>query len=238
MKIEIWSDIACPFCYIGKRKLDKALSLFQDKDKVELIWHSYELNPSLPHNGIGKSFYQYFSEQHGVSIDEAKQSLKKTKELASEVGLKYNYDNLIATNTKDALRLVKLAQKQGLATEMEEILFEAYFTKGLNVGDQSTLVTLGVQVGLQESEVKQMLDSSLFVDEVDRDVEYSDNELNLEYIPFYIFNSNRIVQGSISSEDYLDVLNKSFSEWEKGEVSSDKKDIVSGQSCSIDGHCS
>lgn len=238
MKIEIWSDIACPFCYIGKRKLDKALSQFSNKDKVELVWHSYELNPSLPKEGIGKSFYEYFSENHGVSIDEAKQSLQNTKRLADEVGLQYNYDNLVVTNTKDALRLVKLAKKQGLATEMEEVLFDAYFVKGLNIGDRATLITLGVKVGLNENEITQMLDSSLFANEVDKDVEYCDNELNLEYIPFYIFNSNRIVQGSISSEDYLDILNKSFSEWEKGEINSDKKDVVSGQSCSIDGHCS
>lgn len=238
MKIEIWSDIACPYCYIGKRKLENALAQFPNRDKVELEWHSYELNTALPKEALQESFYAYFSKTHGVSQDEAKNSSRKIISLAEEVGLHYNFDKLVVANTADALRLVKLANRIGKATEAEEILFEAYFINGQDVSNRKNLIGWGVQLGLKEDEVMRMLDSDQFIDDIRKDIDYSEYELNLEYIPFYLFNNKQIVQGSIASEDYLKVLNEAYAEWEKDGVSEGKGNVISGQSCSIDGHCS
>lgn len=240
MKIEIWSDIACPFCYIGKRKLEKALSQFSNKDNVELVWHSYELDPSLPKEAYKLGMYNYFSEKYGVSVDEARTTMAKTAAIAKEVGLDYDFENLIVANTSDALRLVKLAKEQRLATEAEEVLFEAYFVKGLDISDRKTLVRLGISIGLKEEDIVSLLDSDNYLDEIKQDIEYSENTLNLEYIPFYLFNNKEMVEGSIEIEDYLKVLIKSYKEWEQGGESSgvDKGDMISGQSCSIDGVCS
>lgn len=239
MKIDIWSDIACPFCYIGKRKLEMALSQFPHKDKVELVWHSYELDPGLPKEALESKIYGYFSMKYNVSENEARETMQRTASLAKEVGLEFDYENLIVANTSDALRLIKLAKEYGLATEAEEILFDAYFVKGMDVSDKETLVRLGVLIGLKDEVVIGMLDSDRYYSEIKEDIEYSENVLNLEYIPFYLFNNKEIVQGSIAVEDYLSVLTKSYDDWVKNGVASEAdKDIISGQSCSIDGVCS
>lgn len=238
MKIEIWSDIACPYCYIGKRKLENALDKFANKNEVELVWHSYELNPKLPKKALDESFYTYFARTHGISETEAKENMSKVVKLAKEVGLDYNFEKLIVANTSDALRLVKLAKTIDSATEAEEILFKSYFVEGQDVSDKGNLITWGKEIGLREDDIIQMLESDRYLDEIKKDIEYSENELNLEYIPFYVFNNKQIVQGSISPEEYLRVLTQSFSEWEKDGISSGRGDVISGQSCSIDGHCS
>lgn len=238
MKIEIWSDIACPYCYIGKRKLEMALDQFPNKDNVELVWHSYELDPNLPKEALESKIYGYFSMKYGMSVNEAHEAMKKTAVLAKEVGLDYDFDNLVVANTSDALRLVKLAKESGLATETEEVLFDAYFVKGKDVSDRSTLIELGTAIGLDKERIISLLDSDKYLAEIKKDIEYSENELNLEYIPFYLFNNKEIVEGSIAVEKYLDILNKSYAEWEQNGVSTGRGEIISGQSCSIDGVCS
>ena len=172
-----------------------------------------------------------------MSEEEARVSEGKVAELAKEVGLNYDFDKLIVANTSDALRLVKLASESALATEAEEILFDAYFVKGLDISNQNVLVQLGTQIGLKETDILSLLSSDKYIADVKKDIEYSENEYDLEYIPFYIFNNKQIVQGSIASEKYLEVLNEAYKEWESG-VSSGNGEIISGQSCSIDGVCS
>ncbi|NDV94478.1 DsbA family oxidoreductase [Dysgonomonas sp. 521] len=238
MKIEIWSDIACPYCYIGKRKLEKALEQFPHSDSVELVWHSYELDPDLPKKATSQSIYSYFAKKYEMTEDEARATQSNVAKLAKEAGLNYDFDNLVVANTSDALRLIKLADESSLATEAEEVLFDAYFIKGLDISDHKVLVRLGVQIGLQEDDIQKMLDSDQYRADIKKDVEFSENELNLEYIPFYLFNNKQIVQGSIPPEEYLKVLNEAYAEWEKDGVSSERGDIISGQSCSIDGVCS
>jgi len=237
MKIEIWSDIACPYCYIGKRKLEKALEQFPHKGNIDLVWHSYELDPELPKEALESKIYGYFADKYNMSVNEAHETMANTAKLAKEVGLNYDFDNLVVANTNDALRLVKLANESGLATETEEILFDAYFVKGLDISDKKTLINLGVQVGLKEADIVSMLDSDKYKVDIEKDIEYSENELNLEYIPFYVFNGEQMVQGSIAPEKYLEVLNEAYQEWETG-ISSGNGEIISGQSCSIDGVCS
>jgi len=240
MKIDIWSDIACPYCYIGKRKLEMALDRFPQKDNVELIWHSYELDPDLPKESLESKIYGYFSMKYGVSVNEAHETMNNTAALAKEVGLNFDYDNLIVANTSDALRMVKLANESNLGTEAEEILFDAYFVKGEDVSDRKTLLKLGTRIGLKENEIISMLDGDKYLADIKKDIEYSENELNLQYIPFYLFNNREMVEGSVPVEDYLDILTRSYAEWEESGVSTEKEKggIISGQSCSIDGVCS
>ncbi len=238
MKIDIWSDIACPFCYIGKRKLDMALSQFPHKENVELVWHSYELDPRLPKQALQESIYTYFAKKYGMTETEARENMDNTARLAKEVDLNYDFDKLIVANTSDALRLIKLAKEYSLATEAEEILFKAYFVEGKNISDPVILSDLGSKIGLKESEIKEMLNSDKYLAEIKQDIEYSENELQLEYIPFYVFNNKQIVQGSIAVENYLKVLHEAYNEWSTNDVSDEKGEVISGQSCSIDGVCS
>ena len=149
IKVEIWSDIACPYCYIGKRKFELALQKFPQAEDVEVIWHSYELNPDLPKAVESAS-------QKQLHFNDANN--KKLQALAAEVGLEYNLDKLYYTNTSDALRLVKLAKEIGKAGEAEEILFKAYFTEGKNVGDRQFLVEVGTSLGLKQQDINEILD--------------------------------------------------------------------------------
>jgi len=238
MKIEIWSDIACPYCYIGKRKLEEALKLFPHTEEIEIVWHSYELNPDLPKAPLGKSIYEFMAEQSGTSIEQQKVNMKKLESLARTTGLEYNFDNLIVTNTSDALRLVKLANLYDLADEMEEILFKAYFTEGKNISDKKILMELGKKAGLNETEITHMLESDLFSNEIKDDIRFSEEKLDLQFIPFYLFNNRDIIQGSLIVEEYTDVLNKSYQFWKENGISQEKGDKISGRACSTDGICS
>ena len=236
MKIEIWSDIACPYCYIGKRKLEMALDQFENKDKVELIWHSYQLDPSLPRKASGVSIYQHFAQSYGLNLETAKEKQQAVIDIAKTVGLNYDYNRLVVANTGDALRLVKLAAEWGLATEAEEMLFEAYFIDGKDISDRAVLLQLGQKIGLKIQDVEQMLDSDKYYDKIKEDMKYSEEDLKLEYIPFYRLNDSLIIEGSIAVEDYLKAIRKAYADWQSGTTSDD--DIITGQSCSIDGVCS
>lgn len=238
MKIDIWSDIACPFCYIGKRKLEMALADFPHSDKIELVWHSYELNPSLPKKALDESIYSYFSRTHGGSEEDAHKNHEPIVQLAKTVGLEYDFDKTVVANTSDALRLVKLAATIDKASEAEEILFKAYFCDGKDISDRQNLVEWGKQLGLRDADITDMLDSEVYLNDIKQDIQYSENVLNLQFIPFYLFNNKHMIQGSLPNEEYLRILSQAYEEWEKGDISTEQGESVSGQSCSIDGHCS
>lgn len=237
MKIDIWSDIACPFCYIGKRKLDNALANFAHRDNVDIVLHSYELNPDLPKTNLGRTFYTHFAKLKNVSEDKAREIQLPLIKTAKEVGLDYDFENLVVANTRDALRLVKHAAEYNLASEAEEVLFDAYFVKGKDISDRATLLDLAASLGLGKDAVETMLDSNKYVADIEADMKYSEEDLKLEYIPFYVFNQTNMIQGAIDSEEYLRMLEKSYTEWQNNETPSDGGDIISGQSCSIDGVC-
>jgi predicted DsbA family dithiol-disulfide isomerase len=238
MKIDIWSDIACPYCYIGKRKLEMALAKFPHADEVELVWYSYELNPALPKLALGRSIYQYMAEQHGKSENFERENCAKIAAVAKEIGLNYNFDALIVTNTSDALRLVKLAKKFSLADQAEEVLFKAYFEEGKNVSNKATLISLGKQIGLKEQIIVDLLEGDEFLADIKEDIRHSEDDLDLDYIPFYLFNNKDVIQGSLSIDEYLSVLEKSYNDWKSNGESKEKGDRLSGQACSIDGVCS
>lgn len=238
MKIDIWSDIACPYCYIGKRKFEKALAKFPHVDEVELVWHSYELNPALSKLALGKTFYQYMAEQHGTSENQEKAACEKLVAKAKEVGLNYNLDILIVTNTSDALRLIKLAKTFGLADQAEEVLFKAYFEDGKNISNKATLISLGRQIGLKENIIVELLEGDEFISDIKEDIRRSEDDFDLDYIPFYLFNNKDIIQGSLAIDEYLAVLEKSYNDWKTNGVSDGGGDRISGQACSIDGVCS
>lgn len=237
MTIDIWSDIACPFCFIGKKKLEMALSETTFADQVELIWHSYELGPELPKKADGRSYYQYLSDNYGVTIERARQMTQKTVDLGASVGLKLDYDRLVVANTFDALRLVKLAADNGLATVMEEALFQAYFTDGKDVSDHRELLAIAKEVGLSTAKTEQMLQGTSYEQDVRADIKRAE-ELNVDFVPWYQFNGKQVVEGSIEVAAYLEVLQTAYAEWSGDEAANGGDDsIIQGQSCTIDGIC-
>src|SRR3954469_7391036 len=168
MKVEIWSDFICPFCYIGKRKFENALKLFPNKDDIRIQWRSFQLDPDLK-TGTNKNLYEYLAEKKGWALDYSEDIHNKMTATAREEGLEYNFDKAIPANTFNAHRLSHLAAKYNVQDAAEERLFAAYFTEGKNIDDKKALVQLGIDAGIPESEVRAMLESDLLTDEVYQD---------------------------------------------------------------------
>ncbi|MGC4034416.1 MAG: DsbA family oxidoreductase [Chitinophagaceae bacterium] len=234
MKIDIWSDIMCPFCYIGKRKLETALNDFSGKEHVEIIWHSFQLDPYIAHQP-GKDLYSYLSERKGISIEHSMQLHDQLAESARQNGLEYNFDKAVIANSFDAHRLIQLAKTYNLGDAAEERIFRAYFTEGKNISDSLTLAELGVEIGLDKDEVIQMLNSDAFSKEVKNDITRA-TEFGIRGVPFFILNGKYAISGAQPVETFQSAIRLSYSEWEKEngliEVTGENKSV-----CSTEGNC-
>ncbi|GAB4023212.1 DsbA family oxidoreductase [Spirosoma koreense] len=213
MEVEIWSDVMCPFCYIGKRKFEQALSQFDHKEDVRVVWKSFQLNPAMK-TEPDKNINQYLAEVKGWSVGQAKQMNDRVTEMAREVGLEYNFDRAVVANSWDAHRLVQLAKKHGLGDAAEERLFRAYFTEGRNTADRATLTELGTEIGLAEADITRVLTSNEFAPEVSQDI-YEAQQVGAKGVPFFVLNRRYAVSGAQAPETFLGALTTAWSEWEQ-----------------------
>ena len=204
--VEIWSDVMCPFCYIGKRKFEQALEQFPGKDAVEVEWKSFQLNPDMK-TEPSKSINEYLAEHKGISLARAKEMNERVTAMAAEVGLTYDLGRAVVANSFDAHRLSHFAKKHGRQDAVEERLFKAYFTEGKNTADHGTLVSLAVEAGLNAEEVRAMLAGTEFSDDVNRDI-YEASQVGARGVPFFVFDNKYAVSGAQPSELFLQVLNK------------------------------
>jgi predicted DsbA family dithiol-disulfide isomerase len=209
MKVEIWSDVMCPFCYIGKRKFENALQSFAQKDQVEIEWKSFQLNPTMK-TDPSKNINEYLAEHKGISIAQAKQMNDRVIAMANEVGLNYDLDKAIVANSFDAHRLSHFAKKHGVQNAVEELLFKAYFTEGKNTADHNTLTAIAVEAGLNAEEVRTMLASNEFADDVNNDI-YEAQQVGARGVPFFVFDNQYAVSGAQPSQLFTDVLTKVMS---------------------------
>jgi len=210
MKIDIWSDIMCPFCYIGKRRLEAALEGFEHKDKVELVWHSFQLDPTIQ-SQQGKNLYQYLAERKGMPLERSKQMHDQLTQTAKEAGLTYNFDKAVIANSFDAHRLIQLAKKHGLGDAAEERLFKAYFTEGKDMSDHATLLQLGTEIGLDDAEIKQMLESNAYADAVHSDIATAE-QLRINGVPFFVLDNKYGVSGAQPVELFSNALQQAWAE--------------------------
>jgi predicted DsbA family dithiol-disulfide isomerase len=210
MKIEIWSDYVCPFCYIGKRCLEQALDLFDHREKVEVVFRSFQLNPTSP-TYTNKDIHTVLAEKFGVSYDQAKKMNEQVGRQAEEVGLTYHFDTMKPTNTLDAHRVSHYAKSLGKDKELTERLLKAYFTDSLHIGDHETLASIAEEIGLDRTEVKQLLESDQYKKEVDADQQEA-SRLGITGVPFFVFNEKYAVQGAQPTEVFSEVLQKVWEE--------------------------
>jgi protein disulfide-isomerase len=215
MKIDIWSDVRCPFCYIGKKKFETALNKFPHKDNVEVIWHSFQLDPGMQ-TQPGKNAYDYFSEAKGLSRPQAVGMHNRAALIGREAGLTFNFDNLVVANSFNAHRFIQLAKTKGLANDAEEQLFKAYFTEGKNIDDTATLAQIGISIGIDAKEAAEALTSGAFAAEVERD-ESAARTIGIRGVPFFVFNYQHAVSGAQSPDTFLQVLERSWSEFENAQ---------------------
>ncbi|WP_332025035.1 DsbA family oxidoreductase [Kaistella sp.] len=233
MKVNIWSDIRCPFCYVGKKKFEKALSQFPHADKIEVTWHSFQLDPSLETKPEVNP-YDYFSKIKGIPVRQAKAMHEHAKNAGKEAGIDFNFDHSKVANSFRGHLLIQLAKKKNLANEMEEALFEAQFISGKNIDDEAVLLETGKSVGLTEEEVKNALVSDEMAHAVAQDGLMA-RQLGINAVPFFVFNDKYGVSGAQQPEHFLEVLTKSFEEFSAGDKG--LQIISQGESCDTDGNC-
>ncbi|MES2268347.1 MAG: DsbA family oxidoreductase [Bacteroidota bacterium] len=234
MKIEIWSDVMCPFCYIGKRRFEDALQQFAHKDEVEIEWKSFQLNPDIV-TDPSVNINQYLADAKGWTLEYAQQMNNHVTGMAAEVGLTYNMDNAVVANSFNAHRFTHLAKKHKLGDAAEEALFKAYFTEGKNVDDTDTLAHLGTAIGLNPNEVKQTLATNAFADDVKHDIAEA-QYLGIQGVPFFVMNNKYGVSGAQAVPVFTQTLEKAFGEW-SDEQSKPRLDVIEGQTCGPDGDC-
>jgi len=234
MKVEIWSDVMCPFCYIGKRRFEQALQHFEHKEEVEIEWKSFQLNPDLE-TDPAISINQYLADRKGWTIDHARQMNDHVTKMAAEAGLTYNMDKAVVANSFKAHRFSHLAKKHGLGVEAEEALFKAYFTDSKNIDDNAILAELGKQIGLDVAEAEQVLNSEAYADEVKHDIDTA-QYLGIQGVPFFVLNNKYAVSGAQAVDVFEQSLTKAFSEWQQ-ENQKPRLEIIDGQSCTPDGDC-
>jgi predicted DsbA family dithiol-disulfide isomerase len=232
MKVNIWSDVRCPFCYIGKIKFELALEKFPHHEQIEVTWRSFQLDPTLE-TQKDVSIYDYFSKVKGVSQAQAREMFNNVTEIAREVELDFKLEQSVVANSFNAHRLIQFAKSKGLGNEIEEALFIIHFTEGKDIDDPKILAETGVSIGLDEQEVKAMLDSDAFSQEVKQD-EALAQTIGVRGVPFFVFNDKYAVSGAQSPETFLQVLEKS---WEEFEAENKPLTIIKGASCSTDGSC-
>ncbi|MCS3796333.1 DsbA family protein [Niastella sp. OAS944] len=232
MKVEIWSDVMCPFCYIGKRRFENALNQLPFSNEIEVEWKAFQLDPSIKKEP-GKKIHEYLAERKGFSVEKAKELNGQVTGMAAAEGLQYNFDKAVVANSFDAHRFANLAKKNGKGLEAEESLFKAYFTEGKDISDHDTLIQLGIDIGLDAAAVKQALESDAYTKDVQKDIAEAE-ELAIRGVPFFVIDRKYAVSGAQATETFVQALNQSYTEWKKENT---QFTTIQGEVCSTDGDC-
>lgn len=204
MKVDIWSDVRCPFCYIGKRKFEIALEQFAYRDEVKVEWHSFELDPDTE-TSPDLNVYDYLAQKKGKTRAWAEEMHNYVVDTAAQVGLRFNFDHAVIANSFHAHRLIQLAKSVGLDNTAEELLFKAYFTDGKNIDDKTVLKQIGVSAGLDASVVTETLDGYFFGNEVRADEQIA-SQIGITGVPFFIFDQKLTVSGAQAPETFLGAM--------------------------------
>jgi len=209
LPIHVFSDIACPWCYVGKRRLEAALERFEHRDAVTLTWRSFQLDPSAPRIAEG-DIASHLASKYGVPLVQANAMLQRTTDTAKGDGIDMRFDTLRMGNTFDAHRLLHLAGEKGRQNELKERLFRAYFTEGEVIGDTAVLQRLGTEAGLDADEVASVLQSDSYAQEVRDDLQQA-RAMGIGGVPFFIIGRYG-VSGAQPVEVLLEVLRRAWAE--------------------------
>jgi len=206
MQIEIWSDVICPWCYIGKRRFEAALATFPHKEKVNVVWRSFELDPKSPPQ-YAETLIEMLSRKYHVSPQEAENMNARVSSLAKEVGLKYRLSEARPGNTFDAHRLLHLAASRQVGDQATERLMHAYFSEALPVGDRAALASLAPEFGISTNDALAMFESDAFIETVRAD-ETRASALGISGVPFFVIDGKVGISGAQPVEVFADALNQ------------------------------
>lgn len=230
MKIDIWSDVACPFCYIGKRHLEAALEQFPHKKDVQVTWHNFELDPNAPKDNK-EDQYALLARKYGMSREQAIENTERVAASGTAAGLAFDFDKVIPTNTFDAHRLIQFAAQNGKQDEMEERLFAAYFMEGKHLNNKETLLAIAADLGLDATAV---LNSDAYTNEVRKD-EAEAQALGIRGVPFFVFDRKYAVSGAQPVTAFTQTLQKVWEEANPAELvqTGDKGAACDDGSCTV-----
>lgn len=235
LTVDAWSDIACPWCSIGKRRLEMALERFPHRDHVTVVWHAFELDPSAPKDRSASPsavpHAKRLADKYGTSLAQAEAMIARVADTAKADGLDFRFDILREGNTFDAHRLVHLGKVLGLQGKVKERLFRAYFSEGERMGDTETLVRLGSECGLDAERVRAMLASDEFAADVRAD-EDAARQLGITGVPFFVLGARYAVSGAQPAQVMLQALERAWTDV-AGAVSSPAE----GATCGPEGAC-
>lgn len=210
MNIDIWSDIACPWCYIGKRRFESALAGFEHRDDVTTSWHSFQLDPSLPAHYDGTEI-EYLSERKGMPADRVSQMFAQVTEVAAGEGLAYDVDAVVVANSLPGHELLHLAAEHGVAGDVKEALLSAHFEHGQDIGDREVLVRIGTEAGIDADEITGALESGRYRDAVSADVGRA-RSLGISGVPFFVLDEKYGVSGAQPVELFEQALRTAWAE--------------------------
>ncbi|GAA1718853.1 DsbA family oxidoreductase [Fodinicola feengrottensis] len=209
IKIDIWSDIACPWCYVGKRRLESGLAAYAQDEAalpVEVEYHSFELTPEMPDDYDG-THTDFLSTRKGIPVGQVEKMDQRIVEIGASVGLDYHFDSLRPTNTVKAHQVLHLAKARGKQAELKERLLSAYFVEGRRLADPEVLADLAAEVGLDRAEVLDVLANDKFVDDVRADQQQA-LRYGIQGVPFYVVEGKYGISGAQASETFVEVLRK------------------------------
>jgi predicted DsbA family dithiol-disulfide isomerase len=210
MQVEVWSDVVCPWCYIGKRKLETALSRFPHADQVEVVWRSFQLDPSVP-EGHTEPTLPALAAKYGRSVEEMATMQQRVADMAAAEGLEYHLAEGVSGNTLLAHQLIHLAAEHGLRSEMKERLLAAYFLEQRSVFDVDALVPLAAEVGLAEAEVRAALADRRFLPAVREDIDTA-RALGATGVPFFVVDRTYGAAGAQPAEVLLQLLERAWAD--------------------------
>ncbi|MEW5905077.1 MAG: DsbA family oxidoreductase [Pseudomonadota bacterium] len=210
MQIEIWSDVICPWCYIGKRNFEQALATFPHKEQVQVIWRSFELDPQAP-AALPGTLAQTLAEKYRVSIAEADAMIARVTAAARNAGLAYRLDLARSGNTFDAHRLLHHAASKGLGNAATECLMHAYFCAALPVGDRNALIRLAPQFGITEAEARQVLESDAYIAAVRAD-EARAAQCGIEVVPSFLIDGKILLSGGQPVAEFSELLHQAMAQ--------------------------
>jgi predicted DsbA family dithiol-disulfide isomerase len=210
MEVEIWSDVVCPWCYLGKKRFEQALSSFEHKDKVQVTYRSFELDPSaLP--GVTSPTIDLLAQKYGMSAAQAEEAQRQMEQRAAADGLTFRMSGLRSGSTRDAHRLLQLAKASGQQDRLMERLQRAYFTEQESIFDHDSLTRLAVDVGLDRDDVTRVLSSDQYADHVDTD-EAMARALGATGVPLFVIDRRYGISGAQPAETITDVLERAWAE--------------------------
>lgn len=231
MKVEIWSDVVCPWCYIGKRRFEDAVARFEHRDEVEVLWRAFELDPSGPRTRPG-THVGHLAAKYRTSVPEAQAMIDRVAAVAATVGLAFNLDIAQPGNTFDAHRLLHLALERGVQGALKERLMAATFNEGAAIGDPHVLVTLAVEAGLDPDEAAEVVKTDAFAADVRVD-EQRAARLGISAVPFFVVNEKYGVSGAQPPEALLRLLEDTWRQEQQAPTKAAAAQRCTDGSCAI-----